>query len=284
MLRPFLLLATTVSLHAALSVDIDLVKLRQAPEAAQIRQQLDALLPAAASARLKALDSLFGFDPRRDLTRVVIELPDAGGPTVRLVGLPAQRIASALALRGAGTALPDRRIGYALPRHPLVLFVAISDTEALIGRGDRLEQASIHPLPTAPVTAISAHLVPGAHPRAECMALMSACDLTSDGAGHIAVSVTAHDPAAAVELERRFGVMRDMVEVGAKGKLPRAMDAERLLGATTLTRAGTRLDVIASVPADLRHEAIARMVQRIGDRLGQRATDRGDGGRVGGAE
>src|SRR4051812_44356994 len=104
-LRALLPLAAAAGMHAAISVDIDLARVRQAPDAQQVRQRLDALLPPAATAKLAALDALFGFDPRRDLTRVLIDVPDEGGGLVRLVGLPAKRIALALSLRGGGVAL-----------------------------------------------------------------------------------------------------------------------------------------------------------------------------------
>ncbi len=274
MLRSFLVLTAAASLHAATSIDIDLAKLRQAPDAAHVRQTLDALMPATVAARLQALDSLFNFDPRRDLTRVVIDLPDVGGPTIHLIGLPAKRIASALSLRGNAVALPGGQLGYILPRHPQALFVALGDGEALIGRSDRLTSAPLALFAAAAPSAgatISAHLIPSPHPRADFMTLVGSCDVASDGAGHVTIAITTKDQASAIELERRFGVMRSMVEVGTKGELPLAMLAEQLLDATRLTRSGAHLDLVAEVPADARTRVIDRLVACIGERVARRA-------------
>jgi hypothetical protein len=267
MLRTALLVLLTASLHAALTVDLDLARLRAAPGADAVRERLDAMLPAAAQARLQALQALLSFDPRRDLTRVVIDLPDQGPPTIRLVGLPAERIAQALSLRGAAQSLPGGRTGYALPRRPHALFVAVGSHEAVIGRDTALAAGAFGDAPAASGAAISVHLVPGPHPRFEALALARSVDLSADGAGAIAIAVAGRDEAATIELERRLGVIRRMVEVGAEGKLPRAVEAQQLLAATTATRSGARLDVAIAVPQELRERAIERMLDRVQGRI-----------------
>jgi len=50
-------------------------------------------------------------------------------------------------------------IGYALPRHPQALFVAVGDNEAVIARGDRLAAGAIPASPAVASTAIAVHLV-----------------------------------------------------------------------------------------------------------------------------
>jgi hypothetical protein len=271
MLRAALLALVTVSLHAAVTVDVDLARLRQAPGADQVRQRIDAMLPASAKLRMQAMQALFGFDPRRDLKRVVIDVPDQGAPTIRLVGLPAAKIAQALSLRGEGTTLPGGRTGYALPNRPNALFVAVGDDEAVIGRGALLKEAPIAAAPAPSGSAISAHLVPGAHPRVEALAMAQSVDLSADGAGHIALAVVAKSDADAVELERRLGVIRDMVKVGADGKLPRMIEAQQLLDAATAKRAGSHLDVAIAVPDTLRQQMVDRALDRLQDRIGRRA-------------
>ncbi len=269
MLRILVLVLIATGLHAAVTIDLDLAQLRTMPEAASLRERLDALLPAQATMRLEAMEALFGFDPRRDQTRVVITVPDAGvgGATVRLFGLPAERIAAMLSLRGDSVALPGGRTGHALPNRPHAVFVAIGPAEALIGRGDALAAlAALPPTPSPSGTAIAVHAVPGAHPRLAFMTLVSAINLRANGLGHVTATVTATDEAAAIELQRRFGVIGDMVRIGAEGKLPRAIDAKELFAATTVTRSGATLAAVIEVPTDLRAHAIDRLIERLGSR------------------
>ncbi|MBA2480637.1 MAG: hypothetical protein H0V44_08245 [Planctomycetes bacterium] len=269
MIRTLMLAAIATVAPAAATIDLDLVRLRALPEAPQVRARLDGVLSAEAKARLQAMDALFGFDPRRDLVRVVVHIPDAGAgsPSVRLFGLPARRIASALSFSGSGVALPGGLTGYTLPKRPQALFVAIADDQALIAARSAWTEAMSPPAaPAASGSAISIHGVPGPHPRIELMTLVSTWNLQSDASGHTTIAIAAADDAAAVELERRLGVIGDMIEVGAQGRLARPLDAKAVLAASTVTRSGATLGLDVHVPADIRSRGIDRLIEHIGAR------------------
>lgn len=266
MIRPFLLLAFAAGWSAAaVTIDLDLVRLRQAPDAAAVQARLDAALPASASLKLRALETVTGFDPRRDLRRVVIDVPDAGAPSVRLIGLPAERIAALLARRAEGVRVAGGRLAYPLPRRPQALFVALGADEAVIGAAAAL--AAIAPRPADSGAAIVLALVPGPQPRAPWLALTRSVRLTSDGAGSLTVAVDATDEAAAIELERRAHVIAAMVDTGAEGDLPAMQDAQQLLAQASGSRQGDRLRFAATVPAELRQRAIDRWLGRVERRL-----------------
>lgn len=252
--------------HGAATIDIDCDRLRSLPDAPAIRERLESLMPEDGRKRLDVLHQLFQFDPRRDLHRVVVSIPAPGqAPTIRLVGLPAQRIAAALALHGGGVTVCGGCTGYPLPKRPQALFVALSATEALIGRGDLLKKSTAAPaaLPPVAAQAITAHVVPGDHPRARWMEQVATLDLATDGAGHLTIKAQADDEAAAAELERRLGVVRDMVDVGARGRLPAMQDLQQVLTASAVARTGKELAITATVPAELR----ARLIDHLLDRL-----------------
>ena len=256
--------------HAAVYADLNLDRLRTAPEAPAIQQRLDAILPAEARAKLATLSTLFGFDPRRDLHRVVVEIPDHGAPTIRLVGVPATRIAATLAMQGNGVSVLGGLTGYPLPQRPQAVFVAISETEALIGRGDLLALQKTAPAALPAVDAqlaLSAHVTPAVHPHLPFMELVSTLDLRADGLGHVAVTVTAKDGGSASELERRLGVVRSMVQVGADGRLPEMERAKAVLAATTATRTDARLDLAIVIPAEVRAQSIERFLNRVEDHV-----------------
>ena len=268
---PVLLLALITPLRAAVSIDIDLDRLRAMPGAATITATLAAALPDSARARLAALDSRFGFVPGRDLRRVVITVPERGAPSVRLVGLPAERIASALAADGGATTYASGLVGHALPRRPQASFVALAADQALIARGDRLASDAAAPAALrAPVAgqAVVVRVVPGAHPRLPAMRLVQHGEMRLDGAGVIRATVVAHDDVGAVELERRFGVLTRMLAVGAEGGLEPAIDLAPVLAGARLTRSGTTLELALTVPEALRAKAAERLLARLTSRLG----------------
>lgn len=268
---PVLLLALITPLRAAVSIDIDLDRLRAMPGAATIAATLAAALPDSARARLAALDSRFGFVPGRDLRRVVITVPERGAPSVRLVGLPAERIAAALAADGGATTYASGLVGHALPRRPQASFVALAADQALIARGDRLASDAAAPAALlAPVAgqAVVVRVVPGAHPRLPAMRLVQHGEMRLDGAGVIRATVVAHDDVGAVELERRFGVLTRMLAVGAEGGLEPAIDLAPVLAGARLTRSGTTLELALTVPEALRAKAVERLLARLTSRLG----------------
>jgi hypothetical protein len=150
-LLPLVLLALSLHTQAAVTVDLNLDRLRQAPEAADVQARLEAILPREAQERLAKLSEHFDCDPRRDLHRVVVSIPDRGAPTVRLVGLPAERIAEALAMQGEYRDVLGGLTGFPLPNRPQALLVALGPTEMLIGRADLLEkETSAPPSPRHP--------------------------------------------------------------------------------------------------------------------------------------
>ena len=269
---PVLLLALITPLRAAVSIDIDLDRLRAMPGAATIAATLAAALPDSARARLAALDSRFGFVPGRDLRRVVITVPERGAPSVRLVGLPAERIVAALAADGGGTTTyASGLVGHALPRRPQASFVALAADQALIACGDRLASDAAAPAALlAPVAgqAVVVRVVPGAHPRLPAMRLVQHGEMRLDGAGVIRATVVAHDDVGAVELERRFGVLTRMLAVGAEGGLEPAIDLAPVLAGARLTRSGTTLELALTVPEALRAKAVERLLARLTSRLG----------------
>ena len=268
---PVLLLALITPLRAAVSIDIDLDRLRAMPGAATIAATLAAALPDSARARLAALDSRFGFVPGRDLRRVVITVPERGAPSVRLVGLPAERIAAALPADGGATTYASGLVGHALPRRPQASFVALAADQALIACGDRLASDAAAPAALlAPVAgqAVVVRVVPGAHPRLPAMRLVQHGEMRLDGAGVIRATVVAHDDVGAVELERRFGVLTRMLAVGAEGGLEPAIDLAPVLAGARLTRSGTTLELALTVPEALRAKAVERLLARLTSRLG----------------
>ncbi|HEX3133291.1 MAG TPA: hypothetical protein VHX44_06865, partial [Planctomycetota bacterium] len=137
-LLPLVLLTITFNAEAALVADVNLDRLRQAPEAGDVQARLDAMIPPQAQERLALLAEHFGCDPRRDLHRVVVSLPDDGTPTIRLIGLPAEAIANALSMQSDGQPVLGGLIGYPLPNRPNALLVALGPKEVLIGRADLL--------------------------------------------------------------------------------------------------------------------------------------------------
>jgi len=268
---PALLLALAVPLRAAVSIDIDLARLRALPGADAIAERLVAALPASARERLADLDQSFGFAPGRDLQRIVVTVPDIGAPSVRLVGLPAERIAAALALAGPGTAYPNGLVGHPLPQRPQASFVVVTADQALIGRGATLAGETAPPaaLPLAVAgQAVVLRLVPGAAPHLPAMKLVERCELRLDGAGAVRATVQAHDAAGADELERRFAGLQRMVAAGAEGGLERMAELAPVLAGATVARTGTTLEIAATIPAEVRARAIERLVERLTRRLG----------------
>lgn len=261
-----LLVLAVATSPAEATIDLDLDRLRSLPDAAAIQERLERLMPESGRQRLAILAKLFQFDPRRDLHRVVVNVPAPGqAPTIRLVGLPARRIAEMLALQSDGVTVCGTLTGHPLPQRPQALFVALSDTEALIGRGDLLKKTTTPPeaLPAPAPQAITAHLVPGRHPRAPWLEQVASLDGSSDGDGHLAITAVGQDEAATMELERRLGVVREMVGVGAKGRLPMIQDAQQVLDGATITRTGTTLAITATVPAAIRTRLIDQLLQRL---------------------
>lgn len=258
--------------RAAVSIDLDLARLRAVPDADAIRARIGQCLPDAMQAKLAALQALTGSDPRQDLQRILVEVPDAGPPTVRLIGLPATRIAAALALRGDQMAVCGGLTGYRLPQHPQMVFVALGERDALVGPAGTLA-ASAKPgaLPPAGAQPVAIVVRPGANPRVPAMALVTELRITADGQGRITATATAKDEAAAGELERRYGALQAMVAAGANGGLPRMQQAGRILAGSTLKRHGTALEAAVQVPADIRQEAIDRILGRIRAHAGTRS-------------
>lgn len=273
-LNASLLLVLAVHVHAALVADINLDRLRQAPDAADVQARLDAMIPPQAQERLAILAEHFGCDPRRDLHRVVVSLPDPGqgAPTIRLIGLPAEAIANALAMRSEGQAVLGGLTGYPLPNRPQALLVALGPEEALIGRADLLAKESSRPAslpPIDPKTGFHVRLVPGPHPRHDAMRLVAQLDLTSDGLGALRCDVQAHTSTDAMELAKRYGALKELSTSTAAEVLPGLNRLGRVLAVTTLTTEGEHLTLAGTVPADLRHDGIDRMLDRLEGRLGR---------------
>lgn len=264
----------TVVLHAqaALVADLNLDRLRQAPEAGEVQARLDAMIPPQARERLALLAERFGCDPRRDLHRVVISLPDDGAPTIRLIGLPAEAIADALAMRGDGRLVLGGLTGHPLPNRPNALLVALGPDDALIGRADLLAGETGRPAtlpPMDPQVGLRVHVTPGPHPRHDAMTLVKDLDLVSDGMGVVSLSVNAHNEADAQELSRRYDALRDLSGSTAGQVLPELQRLGRLLAVATLQRDGDHLTVAGTIPADLRREGIDRMLDRLEGRMGR---------------
>jgi hypothetical protein len=260
-----LLLTLAGPARGAVALDIDLAQLRAVPGAEAVAARVAAALPAEVRARLAMLESRFGFLPDRDLDRVVLTVPDAGRPTLRLVGLPAERIALALA-EAAGAGAGGARSAQPMPSRPDVRFVAVAADQALLGRGAGLEAAAadLAALPPTPEgQAVAVRLVPGPAPRLAAMRLVRHGELRCDGAGSVHARVVTHDEAGAAELERRFEALRRMLAVGAGGGLDVAAAWAPVLAAARLTREGTTLDLALSVPEALRARAVDRLVDRL---------------------
>ena len=250
-----LLLSTCAVLApAAVVIEVDAVALRrdvpdliehlgQRPEAVRMREMLI---------------SRYGFDPRRDLAHLTIEGEGPGHrPVLHLVGCPATAMAADLAKTGVGESVPCGLL-YATPR-PGMGFIAIDDDEVLVGP---LEALRVHPAVVvnqpASSAAIDVQWIPGAQAHAH-LEDITAAHLTSDGKGTVQVVATATDASAAQELERRFLKLREMIDLGAAGKLPRAELAKAILDSGTLVREGATLRFNATLPAAVRRALLARL-------------------------
>ncbi|GDY12333.1 hypothetical protein LBMAG53_12110 [Planctomycetota bacterium] len=257
------------SAQAALTVDCDLVALRADPANRELRQRLADAMPAEADGRLAKLEAATGWDPRRDLTRAVLSIPDDAPPSLRLVGIPAQRIAGLLAWKVAGVATADGLTAYPLPKGRGAL-IALAADEALIVPADRVAKVAM-PGPLPALTAgkpIRGLFTPPAKPRMDFMTLVQTVAFATDGAGHIGLSLAADDAAAATELERRLGVLKQMVQVGIDGGLTEFAKADRILDSLAVTRDGARLEATLTIaPAD-RGEVLLDLLGRIKARLG----------------
>jgi hypothetical protein len=269
------LVLLTLSLHAqaAVTVDLNLDRLRQAPEAADVQARLEAILPREAQERLAALSEHFGCDPRRDLRRVVVSIPDQGAPTVRLVGLPAERIAEALAMQGEYRDVLGGMTGFPLPNRPQALLVALGPSEMLIGRADLLAKETTAPPslpPVDPALGLRLRLTPAAVPRAEVMKLVSSIELTSNGMGALDLVAVANNPADGMELQKRYEALREVSTSAAAEFLPGLHRLGRLMAVTTLDRQGDQFHLHAEVPADLRRDGIDRLLDRLQQRAAQR--------------
>jgi hypothetical protein len=255
------LLATAV--HGAVSIDIDAAQLRQAPGAADIRARIDAMLPAATQFHLYLTQTLFGFDPRRDITRIAVTLGDDGSVHAWIDGIPATTITKLLAHKGGGVALPGNQIGYPIPKHESLLLVALGDHSALITTRKDHEAKSLPGVPAASGAAIALHLSAPPHGTLPVFSDLRSLDLTSDGAGHITVHAQATDTAMAAELERRFTVWRQMVALGANGQLPSMIDVQSVLVSALEARSGDTLSLACTIPAPLRSRLIEHALERL---------------------
>lgn len=260
--------------EAALVADVNLDRLRQAPEAGDVQARLDALIPPQAQERLALLAERFDCDPRRDLHRVVVSVPDAGqgAPTIRLIGLPAEAIASALAMQSAGQPVLGGLIGYPLPNRPQALLVALGPQEALIGRADLLAKETRRPAslpPMDPNLGFHVRIIPGANPRHDAMRLVQQLDVVSDGLGGLRVDAHAHNDADAAELAKRYTALKELSTSEAAGVLPELDRLRRMLIVTTLSRDGDQLTLAGNIPAELRREGIDRMLDRLEGRMGR---------------
>jgi hypothetical protein len=255
--------------EAAVTIDIDCDRLRQAPEVMALVTRLQGDLPATATAKIAVMKKLLAWDPVTDLHRVTIDVPADGAPTVRAAGVPADKIADFLSLRGGDVAMPGGLQGHPLPNRPNAVFIALDANDALIGRGELLARQSALPAaPPAPTAAVTIHFEPRPDSEPTLMTLVAMIDATADGNGNLNATITAHDEKDAVEFARRVGVIRDMVAVGAKGGLPRVVDAQQVLDHTTLTRDGAVLHLAITLPADLHKQIFARIAERIEAHLG----------------
>jgi hypothetical protein len=269
-----ILLLLVLPAEAALVADINLDRLRQAPEAAEVQARLDAMIPPQARERLALLAEHLGCDPRRDLHRVVVSLPDPGqgAPTIRLVGLPAEAIAIALSMRSAGRSVLGGLTGYPLPDRPHALLVALGPEEALIGRADLLAQEPAPPAslpPIAPTTGLQVRIIPGPHPRHDTMRLVAQLALSGDGLGGLRLEAHAHDQTDAAELAKRYDALKELSTSAAAEALPGLQHLGRLLAATTLTTDGHCLTLAGTMPADLRRAGVDRLLERLAGRLGR---------------
>ncbi len=267
------LLLVAMRAEAALTADVNLDRLRQAPEAADVQARLDALIPPQAQERLALLAERFGCDPRRDLHRIVVSVPDNGAPTIRLIGLPAEAIAAALAMKVEGQPVLGGLTGYPLPNRPNALLVALGPDDALIGRADLLAKESSRPAtlpPSNPQVGVRLRVVPGPHPRVDAMTLVSDLELVSDGMGSLSINANAHDEPSALELVKRYDALREVSASSAAQVLPGLQRMGKLLAVTTLQRDGEHLALNGTIPAELRHDGIDRMLNRLEDRMGRR--------------
>jgi hypothetical protein len=264
------------SATAALVADINLDRVREAPEADAVRERLEAVMPVHIQERIAALAQAFDCDPRRDLHRVVINYPDQGAATLRLVGLPAARIAEALAQKGNGIPVMGGLTGYPLPNRPQAVMVAINDSEMLIGRADALSNETSAPPSLAPMDnelALQLRFIPSDKPRAEIMTLVRSLTLTANGQGHIVIDVSAHNQADANELERRLGVVKNLATIGAEGLLPTLARAKQFLDGSVMTRDEDRFIMTIDMPEELRKAAIERLISRVEQRVGHGKKD-----------
>jgi hypothetical protein len=268
-LAPVLLASlVSVSAQAAVTVDVDLAALRADPATAPVRERIAAALPAEAGARLAAIEAATGWDPRRDLTRIVVTIPDDGVPTLRLVGIPAERIAGLLARRGGGLATASGAIAHPLPQGRGALIALGADQAVIVPVARAGAYTGVGALPPTAGAPVRGVLTPGPTPRAAFMTLVSTVVFTADGSGHLNASVTAKDETAAGELERRFGVLKQMVQVGADGGLPEVARAQGLLAGATCARSGAQLELAAIVPESERGALLLRGIERMKERRG----------------
>lgn len=265
------LLVWATAAQAAVTLDVNLVRMRSLPEADAIRARIEAAMPEVAKARLTMLDRLFGFDPRRDLTRVVIDMPDVGLPSARLVGVPAAAMTDMLKRFANGQAAPCGLSVYALPRRPEMGIACLDAQEALIGRREQVASLAAKPAALAPVAdaALVAHFVPGPQPRLAAMALVAHAEVRATGTGTITATIQAHDAASAQELERRIAVMRQLVDQGAGQHLPELQEHAETLRSLTVVRHDATVELAVTVSPERRAQLIEQMLQRIERRLGK---------------
>lgn len=242
-------------LAAAVHADIDVAALRRdAPDLlAALRR------PPAAERLAQVMQERFGFEPRRDLTRVIIDCDGPGHPPIlHLVGCPAPAIAAALATISAGEAVPAGSL-LAMPAKPGAGFIALDADEALVGPLTAL-RTTPKPALDAPTgsSPIAVTWTPGPLVSADLAGLLRV-ELSGAGTGIVSSRAICADEPAAVELERRINVLRAMIDVGAAGALPKAVMAKQVLDATTVVRDHAVLLINAQIPGAVRHTLLERL-------------------------
>lgn len=246
-----LALALAAPAESAVQVDLDLARLRAAPGAESVAERLRAAMPEAARERLALLDGKLGFVPGRDLSRVVIDIGDDGTPTLLLVGLPATGIAGLLASAGADAVTVAGRAGHVLPKHPKAAFIVLAADRAAVVRADATALPS---LPAAQPNAVTLQATPRPEPVLPFMRQVSAVNLASDGAGHLSGTFTCHDEPAAIEAERRIGLLKAM---------PGDRPLLNLVRKAVITRDGNVLTIGAEIDQATRNAAIDRLLGRL---------------------
>jgi hypothetical protein len=251
------------SLSAAVVIDGDLTALRALPGAPAVAERLRGAMPEQARERLRQLEAIAGFSVERDLRRAVVQVDDDGDRTLRLVGVPAERLAQ---LAGDGRQVAAG-ILHELPQRPGVGLIVLAADEVLVGPIVALERLGVQ-VPLAPRTGapLQAHLTPGASPRVPAMAFVREVDVDSDGQGRVTATIRAHDLAAADELERRIGVVRAMVRTGSAGGLPALVELQQVFDGATIQRTGEVIVINATIPEAVRQRLLDRLFERLGSR------------------